>query len=51
MASADHFEQELLRQMGRAGSRGAKHIVINSAELQRLEISPARISSHHRAVT
>ena len=50
MASADHFEQESPRQMC-AGSRGAKHIVINSAELQRLEISPARISSHHRAVT
>ena len=34
MASADHFEQELLGQMERAASRGAKHIVINSAELQ-----------------
>jgi hypothetical protein len=33
MASADHFEQELLGQMGRAASRCAKHIVINSAEL------------------
>ena len=34
LVSSDHFKQELRAQLDQANKRGAKHILINSHELQ-----------------